>query len=147
MQRQTRSKGKPGSLLRTAQKINDGVGEDSPNARLQERSCANVWRSGERREAACVPVSAGLPAGHPALRWDRRLLGGAWGLGLRLVMVWGPACSWCRLLCHPHFKRAGWGRLWVLRGWGCPGPAGRGWDARSSLHRRRARQSRSIPSR
>lgn len=90
MQRQTRSKGKPGSLLRTAQKINDGVGEDSPNARLQERSCANVWRSwrsGERREAACIPVSAGLPAGHPALRWDRRLLGGAWGLGLRLVMV------------------------------------------------------------
>lgn len=81
MQRQMRSKGKPVSLLRTAQKINDGVGEDSPNARLQERSCANVWRSGGRREAACIPVSAAGRAPCPAV--GQEAPGGSLGAGIK----------------------------------------------------------------
>lgn len=83
MQRQMRSKGKPGSLLRTAQKINDGVGEDSPNARLQERSCANVWRSGGAARSClrpCVSRAAGR-ASCPAV--GQEAPGGSLGAGIK----------------------------------------------------------------
>lgn len=50
MQNQMRSKDKRGSLLRTAQKTNEGVEEDSPNDRLQERFPVNMWSLGERKK-------------------------------------------------------------------------------------------------
>lgn len=67
MQKQMRSKDKQGSLLRTAQKTNKDVEEDSLNDRLQEGFLCKYVAFRREKRTCLNPVSDGVIDRHPLL--------------------------------------------------------------------------------